>query len=160
MSMCVSLETYTKEGTRPGEMNLISISTVVSFEILSGLCFLKERRLNEEGLDTWRKTDSWGPWGGQEASKRENLVRGIDEGQAYERVEEGREEQNKWLSEVFASLTHLFVVDGNGWVGFYSWDKKAQVWRNFCGEITDCLEDAFSFSVMRCYNILPIFIPN
>lgn len=45
--MCVSLETCTKEGTRPGEMNLIRISTAVSFEVLSSLCFLKERRLRK-----------------------------------------------------------------------------------------------------------------
>ena len=53
--MCVPLETQAKEGTRPGEVNLGSISTVVSFEVLSGCCFLTERRLNKEGLDTWRK---------------------------------------------------------------------------------------------------------
>lgn len=47
MSVCVSLETCTKEGTRPGEMNLIRISTAVSFEVLSSLCFLKERRLRK-----------------------------------------------------------------------------------------------------------------
>lgn len=52
------VESRTKEGTRPGEMGLGSISAAVSFEVLSGLCFLTERRLSEEGLDTWRKTDS------------------------------------------------------------------------------------------------------
>lgn len=51
---------------------------------------------------------------------RRKSCQGADEGQACKRVEEGRKEQSKWLSEVSTSLIHLFVVDRDGLGWFHS----------------------------------------